>query len=506
MNSIALALYVGEVLTHGTANPIQQNQNAFLHYFRFNIKTFTTLLRVFYDNLRTVDVTMAEEDDDIQLATRLTELAHRVLPALRLYSAWLLPTTHLLEGLATDDLLKDAIDQFWPIYAKAVDLVAAIFQIWDLEDLPEITYMLEEDAETLEFKPLMNEKTNKIWIDKKTGATKPRFSDRGVKRASADDEMLARIKAFLADGLYLANDDDTAPIKLRGTRILHRDAEEPETHPPLPIQSQTSTKAPSEQGARSALQAKPRTYAAAAAANGSAKSPARTSVPNGVFSSSSTSRHAQLSRMVDDLVDDDDGNNPVTPPQQHASNPAVVTKGDVSYSVLPGSTPDFAKMPSYSYQAQQKPIGSGPSMGATPPTIRTPKNTVSGTSMERLQSVSNLWNTAPAQQSSTSSRFPVGLPTGTLGSPAHMNSRGHSRVNSASSIRSRTSQNVKMGIADSWSSIESAPRATLPNGLAPGFGTPLAGMQQSNVSNVASPLLFGAGGSVWSTSPTAAYR
>lgn len=490
-------------LTLSAANPIQQNQNAFLHYFRFNIKTFTTLLRVFYDDLRSVDVSMADEDDEgLQLGTRLTDITRRVLPALRLYSSWLLPMTHLIEGLASDDLLKDAADQLWPIYAKVIDLVAAIFPIWDLEDLPEVTYMLEEDSETLEFKPLVNEKTNKIWVDKQSGAAKPRFSDRGVQRALVDDEMLARIKEFLVDGLYLANDDDLAPIKLRGTRILHRDAEEPEILPMISIRPTAGANATNEDPIQSLPKAKPLTYAAAAA-NGPAKASARAPMPNGVSSSSAT-RHAQLSRMVDDLVEEDDSNNPVTPPQQHSSNPAVMTKGDVSYSVLPGSTPDFAQMPNYSYQAQQKPIGSGPGMTVSPPSVRTPKNAVSGTSIERLQSVSNLWNDVP--QSSTSSHFPAGLPTGTLSSPAQVNSRGHSRVNSASSIRSRASQNLNMGIADSWSSIESAPRAAMPNGLAPGFGTPVGGLQQSNISNVASPLLFGAGGSLWSTSPTAAYR
>ena len=415
------------------------------------------MLRVFYDDLKAVDLSAIEEDDGVRLATRLTDISRRILPALRLYSSWLLPMTHLLEGLSTDDLLRDAIDQLWPIYAKVVDLVAAIFPIWDLEDLSEVTYLLEEDAETLEFKPLMNEKTNKIWFNKHTGVSKPRFSDRGVERASVDGEMLARIKDFLFDGLFLANDDDSAPIKLRGTRILHRDAEEPELLPTVMTQPRVAANAANEP-AKASPKPKPLSYAAAAAVNGPAKSTERAPMPNGVSSSSSNSRHAQLTRMVDDLVEDDDGDNPVTPPQQHASNPVVVTRGDVSYSALPGSTQDFAQMPNYSYQQKQKPIGSGPGVEATPPTIRTPKNAPTGTSIDRLQSVSSLWNDAPAQQSSASSHFPAGLPTGTLSSPAQINSRGHSRVNSASSIRSRASQNMNNGIADSWFSIESVAR------------------------------------------------
>ena len=445
-----------------------------------------------------MDLTATSEDDELDLATRVTHLARRVLPAIRLYSSWLLTMTHLIDGLSSDDLLKEAIDQFWPIYAKVIDLVAAIFPIWDLEDLDEITYMLEEDADTIEFKPLMNDKTNKIWSYKTTGGAKPRFFDRGVERASVNEEMLGRVRELLTDGLFLANDDDTAPIKLCGTRILHRDAEEPEILP-VTVKPAAPTKAADAEGhVKPPAKAITLSYAAAAAASGPKKKPAPTSMPNGVTAAPSSSRHAQLSRMVDDLVDDDDGDNPVTPPQQHVSNPTVVTKGDVSYSALPGSTQDFAQMPNYSHQAQQKPIGSGAAVRTTPPVVRTPQ---SATARNSLQSMSSLWNDA---QQSSGSHFPAGLPTGTLGSPANMYSRGHSRVNSASSIRSKTSQTLNMGIADSWSSIDSGPRGAMSNGLGvPGLGTVFAGAEQSNV---ASPLLFGAGGSVWSTSPNPKFR
>ena len=429
-----------------------------------------------------------EDGDDAQLAKRLTEVGRRVLPALRLYSSWLLTMTHLLSGLSGDDLLRDAIDQLWPIYAKAVDVVAAAFPIWDLEELDEVAYMLEEDADTLRFQPLMNERTNKTWCDKQTGAVKSRFSDRGIERATADDEVLSRVKDFLTDGLFLANDDDDAPIKLRGTRILHRDAEDVEMLPPnAPTRPSAARKAANqEQQPKSA----PLSYAVAAA-NGPSERSAHATMQDGVSSSASNSRDAQLSRMVDDLVDDEDGNNPVTPPQQHSSNPAVVTKGDVTFSALPGSVQDFAQIPNYSYQARQKPIGTGPGVHSPPLTLRTPKTAVNGTPMDRLPSVSNIWNDTPAPQSSTSSHFPAGLLTGTRSSTAQMHSRGHSRVNSASSIRSRTSQGRHSGIGDSWSSIESAPRGTMPNGLPSG---------------VASPLLFGAGGGLWSAGPSAAYR
>ena len=471
-----------------TANPIQANQNAFLLFFRFNIKTFTTLLQVFHNDLKTVEADTNGGDDEVLLATRLTPVLCRVLPALRLYSSWILPNLQILAGLTNEEVLGGAVDQFWPIYARCIDLVAAVFPIWDLEDLEVVTYMLEEDAETLGFKPLFHEQTAKIWADQQTGTAKPRLSDRGVKRASIDDENLARVKGFLIDGLYLANDEDEAPIKLRGIRILHRDAEEPEilpmpslSQPPAPV----SKKAPKRPKKKKAL-----SYAAAAA-NGPANTTAHAPIPNGPSPSSHASRDAQLSRMVDDLVDDDDSNNPVTPPQQQALDPAVVTNGDVSYSSLHGGAQDFGRLPSYSLQSKSPVSKPLPSPSAVVPTLRTPKNVASGSSMDQLQSVSSLWNDSAVPNAVVSTHFPVGLPTGTLSSPAHVASRGHSRVNSANSFRSKTSQNMNMGIADSWSSLDSVPRAPITGGF--------------EQSTVVSPLLFGAGRGLWSTAPSGGY-
>ena len=445
---------------------------------------------------------MASTEEDADLATGLTDILRRLLPALRLYSSWLLTMTHLMEGLSTDDLLKDAIEKFWPCYAKTIDRIIEVFGAWELDDITNVTYLLEEDADIVGFKPLLNERTNSVWCDKQTRTAKSHFSDRGVQRLSADEENLARLRGIWVDGLFLANDDDFAPIRLRGSRILHRDQEDVEMKSfPMPNDALLISKAEVEPVVPPS-QPKPLSYAAAAA-RGPTKAPSKPTVRDADTSStSSAAQQVQLTRMVDDLVrdTDDDGNNPVTPPQQHTSRPAVVTNGDVSYSALPGSDLDFAQLPNGSHQPVQKPIGTGPGVKSTTPEWRTAANPTNGTQTKRLQTVSNVWHNSPAPMSSTSSHFPAGLPTGTLSSPARFASRGHSRVNSASSIRSRTSQNINLGVADSWSSLDSAPRA---NGPASGFGGALSGPEHSNL---ASPLLFGAGGGLWSTASKSGYR
>ena len=406
------------------------------------------MLNVFYDELRSIDLSKpcddnaelasvassSATDDDAELAERLNKLAkklndpiRRVLPPLRLYSAWLLPMTDLLAGLATDPIAKEAIEHFWIIYAKAVDLVGTVFVEWDIE-APKLTYMLEEDAETLCFKPVIDEKTNKIWYDPKTGALRPRFSDVDVQRASVDAEMLVRVKGFFEDGFSLANGDPSACIKLRGLRILHRDAEDVEPEPMPVIPSKPTAETMSDvvmNGIAPSLE--PRSYAVAAA-HGPVPAPTKPAVmANGV---SSDEGFGELEKMVDDLVDGDESNNPVTPPQQVHSYPPAMVPNDFSFASLAGSVPDPTRRPKYTQHPYQRPIGTpgGSSKALAWPS---PNHATNGTAVDRLQSVSSVWNDMSALQLSDTSGA---LPTNTLASPAQLYSRGHSRVNSASSM------------------------------------------------------------------------
>ena len=325
---------------------------------RINVKTFTTLLRTFHEELKSVEGSIEDDGEDVDLTKRLTPVSRRLLPTIRLYGIWLLPATPLLAGVAQYDLLKDAVDSFWHILAQTVDLMAAVFPVWDLDDLGELGYLLEEDADALAFKPLEDDKTRKVWHDKLTGNRKPRWSDQSIIRNTEDGEMLARINDLLADGVSLATYEDQAPLKMQGMRILHRDAEDVEM---LSIEAPQGSIEPAMklkgEVAKPVQASKPVSYAAAA--RGPSRPQTQVKKPNGV--QTATSRDAQLSRMVDNLVEDSESNNPVTPPQQHRSNPAVVTNGEVSYSAFHGSTADFAQSSS-AYQPPQKPIGSGRGM------------------------------------------------------------------------------------------------------------------------------------------------
>ncbi|KAK4504726.1 hypothetical protein PRZ48_002688 [Zasmidium cellare] len=442
---------------------------SFFYYFQFNIKTFTTLLQLFYDDLRNLLVNL--DDQDIELAAKLTPLGRRLLPSLRIYSNWLVAALTFVKGLFNEATVGASVQLFWYTYARVIDLIAQAFPIWDLEDVDEVEYLLEEDVDTRDFTPVYDGKTRMKWINKQTGEKKPCCTDKNVVRLSPDEEMLHRVKGFLADGLDLASSDEEMPIAMRGVRIFfeHEDNIEPLVVKPVEHKPPPPKEKP-----------KPVSYAAAAA-NGHAKLARPLPAQRKASASKPQSRDAQLSRMVDDLVDDDDGNNPVTPPQQHASNPAVVTNGEVPHVLQDQAMHDLTKA--------MKNVATRPDVTVTPPAARPAGNMARpfAGQHERMQSVSKLWDNGQGPASS----FPNNLPAGTpFGSPM-VGVRGHSRGNSASSNRSRNSLNGP----DPWAS-DSAPR-TLPDSVVP--QTVYGNYSSLDQTGMGSPLLFGAGGGPWST-------
>ncbi|RMZ08473.1 hypothetical protein D0864_01729 [Hortaea werneckii] len=491
-------------------NPTGEWQNAFFWFLRLNLRTFTTLLETLHDELST---SQDPEDQINDPADTLTPALRRVLPSLRLYSAWLLSNAHIIAGLANDDMLKRWIDGFWKAYARAVGIIADedVLGIWTLEDY-RVSYMLEEDADSIGFKPLQNEWTKlwRNWYQKDNVIPKPRFWDAHVSRMPLDEEMLARLMGLLDDGLFLAHDAPEAPISLLGTKIYHGNA--PEEH------VQAFEKAQQELKGRPWPKPKPLSYAAAAAkarAQKAQQAAQPSEQPNGTAAGSSRSRQAQLSRMVDELVDEDEVNNPVTPPQQHATHPAVVSNGDVyangakDTNGLFHNVDEMADIPSY--QPKQPSTTVPPASSTTmrtPPTLRTPKDSLAANSLERMQSVSTIWNNLPANQISSSPGFPSGLPVGTLTSPAQhlIRHSQHSRGNSASSIHSKASQTnpnhapVSVVGGDPWAANLSPNAAAVPPpGQAPP-PMPTDGYARfSQSAGMASPLLFGAGNNMWST-------
>ncbi|KAL2852912.1 hypothetical protein BJY01DRAFT_259510 [Aspergillus pseudoustus] len=169
--------------------------NARLFFQRINVKTFFTLLQILLAEVER----FAVEDAKVG-ADKVTVVARRILPALRNYSSWLLTVNHHLVAYNENDTpLAVQVIEFWKIYANTLTLLASTF---DVINLPEVDYLLEEDEETLCFQPLSKSVTNRRYLDVHD-QQKPRMNDPGIERSHPNIEMLYRIREFVIDGLDL---------------------------------------------------------------------------------------------------------------------------------------------------------------------------------------------------------------------------------------------------------------------------------------------------------------
>ncbi|EFR00683.1 hypothetical protein MGYG_03688 [Nannizzia gypsea CBS 118893] len=157
---------------------------------RLNVKFFFTLLQVFLAELECS-------------ADKVTSVAHSILPALRHYSSWLLVNSSVLVSApeTKDSPLCIQVKELWKSYANTLTLLTSTF---DIINLPDVEYLLEEDENTLGFKPFAHPNTMRRYGP--PGATKRR-QQHTEKATSNDIEMLFRIRQFVIDGLDLERNE-----------------------------------------------------------------------------------------------------------------------------------------------------------------------------------------------------------------------------------------------------------------------------------------------------------
>ncbi|THX01439.1 hypothetical protein D6D13_08934 [Aureobasidium pullulans] len=440
---------------------------SYFFFLRLNVKYFTAILDVYFEDL---EHHMQEHSDPKFLIDNITDLARHVLPALRLYSTWLLSNAHIVAARVGDEPIQKAMDRFWSIYARALSLMAFNFSFRELTEVP---YQLEEDVDAFGLMPLSSDRSRKLWLNAATGQAKPKYNDEGAKRLSNDQEMLGRVRELLFDALLLAVDKDI-PITFDGSQFVRQDSSSIENAPLTTIAEvqtmrDTSNVAPQQQTVVQRL-----------------TPPAiEASTPEGT-STKPMNREAQLSQMVDDLVGPDEDDDMISPNMvgQSWESARVVpiergtfgTNGDKSGGPPGGVSPcalQAVRTPELRTEAWQLPLS---------PT---------GVPSQRLHSVSSIWEDGLVRETSPVTPFgsvPPGLPPV---SASARRSNAHSRVNSTHSVRSPLQQ------PDGLSSFEPTPNPYNTIGARgdryQSFSGHYTGMQ--------SPLLFGAGMSPWSTGP-----
>ena len=173
---------------------------SYFFFLRLNVKFFTAILETYHIDL---EKHLQEHTEAASLVDQLTDLARHVLPALRLYSTWLLSNAHIVAARVGDEPIQKAMDYFWHIYAKTLSVMAYSFSFRELGEIP---YQLEEDVDAFGLKPLNSDKSRKVWVDDATGQAKAKYNDEGVDRLDHNQEMLGRVRELLCDALLLAVD------------------------------------------------------------------------------------------------------------------------------------------------------------------------------------------------------------------------------------------------------------------------------------------------------------
>jgi hypothetical protein len=451
----------------------------YFYFLRLNVKTFFTLLQIMQPELERLsegtDVTR-NGDKEPQLSDKVTIVARRVLPGLRLYSTWFARFWPVLNANLADTLTMVEVQELWRSYAETLTLLASSFPV-DL--LPEDNYMLDEDVETIGFQPLISPETMKVWYT--NGELKLKGSE--LERHHPNIEMLMRVRDLLVDGLMLTQNEE-APLDLDGGRFVY-------SEPGLPsVASPTNFDL-----ASPAIATEPMELPLFPAEVPVAEDQKSFSVA-APSESASTTLAKEMNRMVDDLVGVDDALDPLpeededlppTPPEQTFEDTVLVTgtpSGPVTFSIN-----DLVN----SVQNYKRPAAS-PSLAA--PMLSTPMNRIASSSSVRApanlpslpdghSNTASIWNRSYGTRTPApaSPLMPNNLDV--RHSPiSNMQPFGHVRGDSSNSVRSydysvaSTAQPIRpisggLGNGASWGNSSPSPWSSYANdanGIADGDG------------------------------------
>lgn len=164
---------------------------------RFNILTFTTLLKILARELAGDAESVPESSDT---ASRdVPPPVRRLLPHLRQYSSWLLSNIHAILNPKHPSTQTSCLNHFWKAYVTAINQLLSRYPIGEIADL---NHLLEEDEDTLDFAPFI-EKVSTWRYNQDNGPRKPAFVPNIERPHNA--EMLARIRRFVFDAATISN-------------------------------------------------------------------------------------------------------------------------------------------------------------------------------------------------------------------------------------------------------------------------------------------------------------
>ena len=169
-----------------------------------NISTFTMLLLMASTELQTLGSGSSQRSRSLATILGMTPVLRRILPCLRLYSAWLLSFYDILVGHGEDSGEHQLpLESLWKAYAACMSSLTALVGFDAISDVP---YLLDEDEDMLHFTPF-NDAVHQVYLCTASGMSKqPRpqsSSDRSTEASRPDREMAYRLKGILAAAEHL---------------------------------------------------------------------------------------------------------------------------------------------------------------------------------------------------------------------------------------------------------------------------------------------------------------
>ncbi|KAF8428572.1 hypothetical protein EV426DRAFT_676954 [Tirmania nivea] len=198
--------------------PGREAIQALNNFLNLNVQTFNTLLLVFQPELERVSV---NRDKPTNPTEYVSAVGRRMLPALRLYSKWLLVSYEKLRNTIDDTSLAVQTKQLWQTYANTLTLLAATFNV---NTLPRLDYMLEEDEDIIGFLPLAGASKGDEYL--KADATEGpllKQDKNSPYRVHPNEEQLSRVLLLLEDGLMLCANSCVPIAVVDGTIIYQED-------------------------------------------------------------------------------------------------------------------------------------------------------------------------------------------------------------------------------------------------------------------------------------------
>ena len=173
------------------------------YFLKFNVRVMGALLGLLHSQLNDVEKgqqvlrSMPKPAED-----KITPVMRKLLPSLVNYSSWLVMNAELFPSITGDgpffDTFGTDVEEFWLVYAMALTRIMRNFEV---KDLPDIDYLLDEDEETIGFKPFQDLRLRDRYVYNGTR----KLSGSSTARFHPMKEMLGRLRRLVKDGTLISN-------------------------------------------------------------------------------------------------------------------------------------------------------------------------------------------------------------------------------------------------------------------------------------------------------------